>query len=70
MRRTKPVSNPACGGRRMTDENIAGEETGFGRLGRWIGLLLGPALAIGLQAFPPPDGLIRLKHGAWSRWRR
>ena len=41
----------------MTDENIAGEETGFGRLGRWIGLILGPALALGLQVLPPPDGL-------------
>jgi len=41
----------------MTDENIAGEQTGFGRLGRWIGLILGPALALGLQALPPPEGL-------------
>ncbi len=41
----------------MTDENIAGEETGFGRLGRWVGLILGPALALGLQALPPPEGL-------------
>jgi sodium-dependent dicarboxylate transporter 2/3/5 len=36
---------------------MAGEETGFGRTGRWIGLILGPALAIGLQLVPPPDGL-------------
>lgn len=41
----------------MTDEDIAGEETGFGRVGRWIGLVLGPALAIGLQLMPPPEGL-------------
>jgi sodium-dependent dicarboxylate transporter 2/3/5 len=41
----------------MTDETIAGEETGFGRVGRWIGLILGPAIAIGLQLIPPPEGL-------------
>lgn len=41
----------------MTDEGVAGEETGFGRAGRWIGLILGPALALGLQALPPPEGL-------------
>jgi sodium-dependent dicarboxylate transporter 2/3/5 len=41
----------------MTDEAIAGEETGFGRVGRWVGLILGPALALGLQAMPPPSGL-------------
>ncbi len=41
----------------MTDEGVAGEETGFGRIGRWIGLILGPALAIGLQLIPPPEGL-------------
>lgn len=41
----------------MTDETIAGEETGFGRTGRWVGLIIGPALAIGLQALSPPDGL-------------
>ncbi|MGE0741367.1 MAG: DASS family sodium-coupled anion symporter [Hyphomonadaceae bacterium] len=41
----------------MTDETIAGEETGFGRLGRWIGLIVGPALALGLQLMAPPDGL-------------
>lgn len=41
----------------MTDETIAGEETGFGRVGRWVGLILGPALAIGLQLIPPPEGL-------------
>jgi sodium-dependent dicarboxylate transporter 2/3/5 len=33
------------------------EDTGFGRTGRWIGLLLGPALAIGLQMLAPPEGL-------------
>lgn len=41
----------------MTDEEIAGEETGFGRIGRWVGLILGPALAIGLQLMDPPGGL-------------
>lgn len=37
--------------------DIAAEETGFGRIGRWVGLILGPALALGLQLMPPPDGL-------------
>ena len=37
--------------------DIAAEETGFGRTGRWVGLILGPALALGLQFMPPPDGL-------------
>lgn len=41
----------------MTDEDIAGEDTGFGRVGRWIGLILGPVLALGLQFIPPPEGL-------------
>jgi sodium-dependent dicarboxylate transporter 2/3/5 len=41
----------------MTDAAIAGEDTGFGRIGRWVGLILGPAIAIGLQFFPPPEGL-------------
>ncbi len=41
----------------MTDEAIAGEETGFGRVGRWVGLILGPALALRLQLLPPPQGL-------------
>jgi sodium-dependent dicarboxylate transporter 2/3/5 len=41
----------------MGDAAIAGEETGFGRFGRWIGLVLGPALALGLQLLPPPEGL-------------
>lgn len=36
---------------------IAAEETGFGRVGRWIGLILGPALALGLQMLPSPEGL-------------
>jgi len=40
-----------------TDAAIAVEETGFGRLGRWVGLVLGPALALGLQLLPPPEGL-------------
>jgi sodium-dependent dicarboxylate transporter 2/3/5 len=41
----------------MTDETIAGESTGFGRAGRWVGLILGPALAIGLQFVARPEGL-------------
>jgi len=41
----------------MSDETIAAEETGFGRTGRWAGLILGPAIAIGLQLLPPPEGL-------------
>ena len=41
----------------MSDDGIAAEDTGFGRAGRWIGLVLGPALALGLQLLPPPDGL-------------
>jgi sodium-dependent dicarboxylate transporter 2/3/5 len=41
----------------MTDEGVAGEDTGFGRIGRWVGLILGPVLAIGLQFVPPPEGL-------------
>jgi sodium-dependent dicarboxylate transporter 2/3/5 len=41
----------------MTDESVAGEETGFGRIGRWVGLVLGPAIALGLQALAPPEGL-------------
>lgn len=41
----------------MSVEEIAGEQTGFGRVGRWIGLVLGPALALGLQLIPPPEGL-------------
>jgi sodium-dependent dicarboxylate transporter 2/3/5 len=41
----------------MTATEIAGEETGFGRTGRWVGLILGPALAIGLQILPPPEGM-------------
>ncbi len=41
----------------MSVEEIAGEETGFGRVGRWVGLILGPTLAIGLQFMAPPDGL-------------
>jgi hypothetical protein len=40
----------------MTDEGVAGEETGFGRIGRWVGLVLGPAIALGLQALAPPEG--------------
>ncbi|MDX2274918.1 MAG: DASS family sodium-coupled anion symporter [Hyphomonadaceae bacterium] len=41
----------------MTDDTIAGESTGFGRVGRWVGLILGPALAIGLQLMARPEGL-------------
>ena len=41
----------------MTGSEIVGESTGFGRIGRWVGLVLGPALAIGLQLIPPPEGL-------------
>lgn len=41
----------------MSEAAIAGEETGFGRIGRWVGLILGPALALGLQVLPPPEGL-------------
>ncbi|MGH6949349.1 MAG: SLC13 family permease, partial [Vitreimonas sp.] len=44
----------------MTDATaaaIAAEETGFGRVGRWVGLILGPVLAVGLQFLPPPEGL-------------
>jgi solute carrier family 13 (sodium-dependent dicarboxylate transporter), member 2/3/5 len=41
----------------MSVEEIAGEETGFGRVGRWVGLILGPALAIGLHFVAPPQGL-------------
>ncbi|HRP10442.1 MAG TPA: DASS family sodium-coupled anion symporter [Terricaulis sp.] len=41
----------------MSDEAIAAEETGFGRTARIVGLLLGPALALGLQLLPPPEGL-------------
>lgn len=44
-------------GKRMSDAEIAAEETGFGRIGRWVGLILGPTLAIGLQLMPPPEGL-------------
>ena len=41
----------------MSDEGIAAEDTGFGRMGRWIGLIFGPLLAIGIQLLPPPEGL-------------
>lgn len=41
----------------MTAEDIVGETTGFGRLGRWIGLILGPGLALGLQLIARPDDL-------------
>ncbi|MFZ5653506.1 MAG: SLC13 family permease [Pseudomonadota bacterium] len=36
---------------------VAGEATGFGPTGRRVGLALGPALALGLQLLPPPEGL-------------
>ncbi len=41
----------------MTDAAIAVENTGFGRLGRRLGLVIGPALALALQLIAPPDGL-------------
>ena len=41
----------------MTDEGIVGESTGFGRVGRWAGLILGPALAFGILSATPPEGL-------------
>ena len=41
----------------MTDETIAGEQTGFGRIGRWIGLVLGPLLALSVQLVSPPPEL-------------
>lgn len=41
----------------MSEDSFAEEETGFGRAGRLTGLILGPALAIGLQFLPPPAGL-------------
>ena len=41
----------------MSTEEIAGEQTGFGRAGRWAGLIAGPALALGLQLLAPPEGL-------------
>ncbi|MEZ6022001.1 MAG: DASS family sodium-coupled anion symporter [Hyphomonadaceae bacterium] len=41
----------------MSELAIANEQTGFGRIGRWVGLVLGPALALGIQLAPPPEGL-------------
>lgn len=41
----------------MTDDEIVGESTGFGRVGRWIGLILGPALAFAILSTTPPEGL-------------
>ncbi len=41
----------------MTDAAIAVVDTGFGATGRRVGLVLGPALAIGLQLLAPPEGL-------------
>lgn len=41
----------------MSAEDVAGEASGFGRIGRWVGLVLGPALALGLHLAPPPEGL-------------
>ncbi len=41
----------------MTAEDAVGESSGFGRTGRRIGIVLGPLLAIGLQALPPPEGM-------------
>lgn len=55
-RQSRCQTRPA--GERMTNAAavaIGGEETG--RVGRWLGLMLGPALALGLQLMPPPEGL-------------
>ena len=41
----------------MTDQSIVGESSGFGRAGRIAGLILGPALALGLQLLERPEGL-------------
>ncbi len=41
----------------MSEAETVGEETGFGRIGRWVGLIIGPALALGLQSIEPPSGL-------------
>lgn len=41
----------------MSETDVVGESTGFGRIGRWIGLILGPALALGLQTLAPPEGM-------------
>jgi sodium-dependent dicarboxylate transporter 2/3/5 len=41
----------------MAIENAAEESGGFGRIGRWAGLILGPAAALGLQLLTPPEGL-------------
>jgi sodium-dependent dicarboxylate transporter 2/3/5 len=40
----------------MSETAIA-EETGFGRTGRWVGLVLGPLLALSVQLAPAPEGL-------------
>ncbi|MGE0595462.1 MAG: DASS family sodium-coupled anion symporter [Hyphomonadaceae bacterium] len=41
----------------MTESAVAGEQTGFGRTGRWIGLILGPGVALTLLLTPPLEGL-------------
>jgi solute carrier family 13 (sodium-dependent dicarboxylate transporter), member 2/3/5 len=41
----------------MTAAEEGGESPGFGRVGQIIGLVLGPACALGLQAMAPPNGL-------------
>ncbi|MEJ0060975.1 MAG: SLC13 family permease [Terricaulis sp.] len=40
----------------MTAAEEGGESPGFGRTGQIIGLVLGPACALGLQAIAPPEG--------------
>ena len=41
----------------MSEDAFVGEETGFGRAGRWAGLILGPGLALALQILPAPAGI-------------
>lgn len=41
----------------MSETAVAEESTGFGRTGRLIGFVLGPALALGIQLLAPPDGV-------------
>ena len=53
----------------MTDEDIAGEETGFGRIGRWVGLVLGPAWRWASNRCRRPRDYPQ-KLGASSRSRR
>jgi sodium-dependent dicarboxylate transporter 2/3/5 len=41
----------------MSADDAIGESSGFGRTGRRIGFVLGPLLALALQALPPPEGM-------------